>query len=419
MSRTVKDKRPNVKPVEKVELSNKNMKRQVIIAALLLGIGILLVGISLQRLLSTEDGWEEVEVTNKNVAHCGDDFVFLYEFGKSDISATAENKALSTAYSNAIIKAYQMFDSAAVSDEIININYINNHPNEKIKVDKALYNAFEIVVENKSTNIYMGPVYETYDDLFSCQDDSKVLDFDPYSNKDIEKYYKKIIEYIKNGAVNIELLDDNNVRLNISKDYHEFAKEQGICNFIDFNVTLNAFIIDYVADELIKDGFVNGCITSYDGFSRNLSDNKDSRSFNIFGELAGKKRQVASFNYSGLKSIVCFRNFPINDSEGKNYYTFDDGKIYSKYLDTDDGFNKTATDTLIGYSDKEKCSDIALKLLDIYAKEELNQDKLNALEKKQIFAIYSMGENIFYNESKADIEIFEFEDGKYTCSEIK
>ena len=62
------------------------------------------------------------------------------------------------------------------------------------------------------------------------------------------------------------------------------AEENEIESFIEFSWLTNALIIDYTADALVKEGFLNGSISSFDGYLRIL-DEKNSYNYNVYEYL--------------------------------------------------------------------------------------------------------------------------------------
>jgi hypothetical protein len=44
----------------------------------------------------------------------------------------------------------------------------------------------------------MGPVYMLYDDIFYCQEDYQLADFDPYINSQVAEDYKMFASYANN-----------------------------------------------------------------------------------------------------------------------------------------------------------------------------------------------------------------------------
>ena len=60
----------NLKPVQRIELSDKNNKLKLILVILLLALGFTAIGVGISSLISTEKGWKELTEyleANKNL----------------------------------------------------------------------------------------------------------------------------------------------------------------------------------------------------------------------------------------------------------------------------------------------------------------------------------------------------------------
>ena len=73
-----RDNRPRLKPVKKIELSEKNIKMRWILIGILLTIAIVAFGIGIYSFLNTEPGWNEVKVNEKS-ANCSSDFIHCFK----------------------------------------------------------------------------------------------------------------------------------------------------------------------------------------------------------------------------------------------------------------------------------------------------------------------------------------------------
>ena len=182
MNRYARDKRPKVKPVEKVELSERHARWRFAAAVFLLAFGVAALLYAFMNFLSGDPGWREIEASATK-ENCGGEFAFLYNLGASGLSARTENRALTKLYSEASEKAYQIFNSDQEFDGVTNVRTLNSHPNEELEVDEALYRAFSLLEEYENRCLYLGPLYALYDDLFYCNDDAEAAYCDPQSRK--------------------------------------------------------------------------------------------------------------------------------------------------------------------------------------------------------------------------------------------
>ena len=390
----------NPKPVEKIELSEKHIGWRIFFFILFVIIAATAFAYGVSSLFSTEPGWQEIEADAAAGANCGNEFVLMYHLGISGRDATVENKALKIIYTDACELAYKLFHNKETFDDVTNICYINQHPNEEILVDDALYQAFSVIQSCGDRRLYLGPVYDQYDEIFYCEDDTQLVHYDPLLNEELAAEYAMIADYANNPQmIDVKLLGDNKIMLEVSKEYLAFAKEHYITQYIDFFWMKNAFVIDYLADTLIKNGYTAGALSSYDGFSRNLGEMEESFSFNLYDRMEQTIYPTAVMQYSGTRSIVCLRDYMMNSQDEQHYYVMNDGTIRTSYIDMTDGIAKTATDNLYVYSEQLGCAELLLKAAPVYATDDFSEGAVKELVPNGIYAIYCEDNTIKYNDA--------------------
>ncbi len=392
-----------------IELSEKHNEKKFLLFIVLLVFGLFMMGYGLYQALTTDPGWREIEPNSTEEMNCGDDFVFLYNIGASGISATVEYKEIVNLYSETSMKAYQLFTGYSEYEDIHNVCYINAHPNEEIEVDEVLYEAFALLQEYENRNLYYGPIYTYYDNLFYVSDESELVYYDPYTNEEIKAYFEEIAVFAENPEqIHLELLGNQKVKLVISDEYLQYAQENGIEHFLDFYWMKNAFIIDFLAETMIAEGHTLGTLSSYDGYCRNLDDSETKYSFNVYHEQENGIYEAAVLQYSGAHSIVNLRNFAVSDTELERIYELKNGEVRTNYV------TQTAIDSLISYSQQAGCAEILLQMNDIYFAEELEAEKLQEMGEQGIYSIYCEDQTIYYNEENAEFAgVFENTDIKY------
>lgn len=392
------------KPVERIELSSNHLWLRGILTVLFLIMGASLLAYGVSQFSSKSEGWTEVEVTSSDL-NCGEDFLFRYCLGEDEQSATAEYKALTVCYSEAVTKAFQLFTGDVEYENICNVYAINRHPNQELTVDDALYQAFSRIQSSGDRRLYLGPVYEQYRGLFSCTEEYQTVEFDPRQNPSIEAYFGAIAAFANDPeAVDLELLGENRIVLKVSKEYLAFAEENEIESFIDFDWMKNAFIIDCLADTLMDSGFHYGCLTSYDGFTRNLDSRGETYVYQFYNRQGAAEDAPAALQMSSPVSIVSLRDFPLTEKDAWHYYTFASGEIATAYLDPGDGMCKSATESLVSYSRDLGCSEILLQTAPVFIAEKLNTGALSALAKKGIYSLWWEGTSLKYNDGSLTLD---------------
>jgi hypothetical protein len=367
-------------------------------------------------LLGSSEGWEEISVSASAELNCGDDFTFRYHLGAGETSATAERKALTVVYTDIMESAFRMFSAEETFEDVINIAYINQHPNEILEVDEPLYEAFELVKSYGNRIIYLAPVYEEYENLFYCNDEVETVSYDPWQNEELAERFAQIAGYAGDeNAVDVELLGDRKIRLKVSQEYLDYAEENVISDFVDFNWMKNAFIIDYAAEELTSRGYTNGMLTSYDGFSRNLGAEGETISYNLYDrEVDGSIYQAGTIAYSGNRSFVYLRAYPLDAQDTGHYFEMSDGSIRTIYVDPADGKCRTGAQQMVVYSDGEGCAPLLLRLIPFYVAADFSEEELFGLETEGVYAVLCEDYTILYNDRDLTITyVYETDDIKF------
>ena len=399
MSRNARDNRPYVKPVTRVELDQKNVKLRWILVAAFFVIAMAAFAIGLNELLKTEPGWQSVRAASDQ-PNSGTEIVLMYDY--SDLGATASqvSKALETKYSQISTDAFAIFSPDISKEGLENVNFVNASPNQEISVESALYAAFELLEQYGNRNIFLAPVYVEYDRAIQSESDPEAMDKDPAKNPDVKAYIDELIRYTSDPQmISLELLGNGRIRLNVAQEYLDYAMENGIEEFIDFGWMRNAFVIDYVADQLTDAGYTNGYLASYDGFTRNLVETEQTFNMNLFN-LKGKDITVpAVMEYVGRHSLVFLRSYPLDDLDEWSYYVYEDGSVVTSMIDPVDGVSKSALANMVSYSKDYSCAEILLNVAPIYLADAFRQDAANALTDQGIFSVWFEGDKLRYNDS--------------------
>lgn len=387
------------KPVTKVELEEKNVKLRIILIIIFVIIAGVCIGIGVSSYFGTDAGWTIIEVDydeNNNAS----EFVFAYELGTTDVSPSTEKKMVSNIYTNAIIKAYQLFDEQVEYIDVNNIYYINHHPNEEIKIDTVLYNCFETLNKYHNRIIYFEEIFAQYCNLFTAETDFQASVFDPLNNEELKNYFLDVIKYVNDEAhIQLLLLGNNTIKLYVSDEYLNYMNENDLSTYLNLQYLKNAFIIDYICSELINAGYTAGYITSYDGYTRNIDTRNNEYQYNIKNLHDNYIITAASFNYTSNQSIIYLRNYSSNDTDGYLYYEYQDGTRKTRYFDVYDGIDKAVTSNMIALSKDKTCSELLLEILPVYINESIDLEQIAVLKNNNINTIYMENKTIYYNGS--------------------
>ncbi len=391
--------------ITNIEVARKNLPLRIALLILALVIAFAAFGYGISSLLTTEPGWNTIEV-NSTQLNCSEDFTLNYNLGAGEVSATAENKALTALYSKATEEAYQLFSNDYASDELHNIRYVNAHFNEEITVEPALHKALSAVAKANNRSIYLAPIYAAYGPLFLSESDVEAMQNDPQSNLETKAYIAEISGFANDPEmINIEILDTQKICVNVSEEYLDFIQSNEIECLLDFSWMTNAFIADYLADVLVGAGYSNGYLSSYDGFTRNLYKSDDKFALNIYHRVERDVLLPASLEYSGGCSLVALRDFPLADADRWHYYAFEDGRIESLMLDPATGTRKSAVTTMISYSESAGCADILLSIAPLFIADTLDIQQVNSLTAQGIYTVYPYAKSVRTNDPSLSLRL--------------
>ena len=372
----------------------------MVIAVVLLAIGVVTLVYAFTSLFTVKKGWQQIQASNGAEANCAGDFVLFYDIGSGEMSASAEKRGLTAAYTDAAVKAYRLFDSIVAYEGVHNVQYINAHPNETVDLDPALYAALEQIRDAGDRSLYLGPVYEIYNGVFTCENDGQTADYDPRQNESLREYFAQCAAFARDpAAVDMELLGGGQARLHVSEEYLAFAREQEIECFIDFSWMKNAFIADCLAQSLADAGYTRGALSSFDGFVRDLFDGDEAFGVNVYD----KGEQAATVTYTGPMSIVYLRSYPMNAQDAQHYYEMEDGTVLAACVDPADGLSRTAADDLVVFARDVGCAETLLKLAPLFVADTLDGDGLSALAEQGIYAVRPDGERVLYNDPDVSV----------------
>ncbi len=411
---------PQLERVEKIELSDKNIGWRIGFFILFVIIAATAFASCVNSFFSKEPGWYQIETGSTEETHCGNEFIFMYNLGESD-NATQENKALSVLYTQACEMAHKLFHNKEMFDGVNNVCYINQHPNEIIEVDAGLYKAFSVIDAYDNRSLYLAPVYNQYDEIFLCEDDSQLVYFDPLLNDEVSADYAEIAAFANNAEmVDLQLLGDNKICLYVSEEYLTYAEENYITDFIDFFWMKNAFVTDYIAEIMIDRGYTHGTISSYDGFVRVMDSGDSSYSFNIYNRIDKTIYQAAVMQYEGPQSLVYFRDYMMSDMDWQHYYTLANGEVRTAYVDVADGVAKTAADSFYAYGSGIGCADVLMQALPVYVAEELSAETIAQLAEVGVYSIYCENGVIKYNDASIVLaDVLNIEEVRYSAELVQ
>ena len=393
MNRYARKKEQYVPKLEKIELSQKNIKLRWVATIAFFAVGAASLAYSLHSYLAPETGWEQIEISGSYGETCADQFLLMYNLGSGEESPTAEKKAVTGIYTEACEEAYRLFHSSAEYDGVGNLAAVNASPNLEVTVDPALYGVLERLENHGIRSHYLGPAYEIYNGIFGCAEDYQTADYDPLQNPGLKTAFSEIAGYaMGEEQIDLELLGDHRVRLTLSADYLRYANELETTHFLDLSWMKNAFIADYLAERLTQAGYTHGVITSFDGYTRNLETREEAFYYQIYDSTP-----LTQLEYRGPMSIVELRAYPVKAMDKLCYYTLETGEVRVPYLDVTDGLPTAAAGSLPAYSEDVGCGEMLCQVLPAYVANDLDRNRLISLEADGIHSLYPENGTLYHS----------------------
>ena len=294
-------------PPEQVEVSGKHLKLRFVVMILLIVVGIGAIGYGVRSALTRDSGWMRIRADNTVPIQASADLDFEYCLGQN---ATAEAKRVTLIYTEAVARTYQIYHPTERFGELGNLCAVNEAPNREVTVEPELYRAFEAFLAHGSRALFLAPVYAQYDAVFRSMTDEEAALYDPMQNPEAGEYVRELMAFLSDPeAISLTLLSENRVRLNVRADYLKFAEEFEIDAFLDFYWMKNAFVLDNLAERMVREGCVRGYIVSAEGFCRYLDPSETDYTLELMDKRDGTICFPARLQFHGPMSLICLHAY--------------------------------------------------------------------------------------------------------------
>lgn len=368
---------PQPKPVTKIELSDKHPRLRMFIVVTLIAIATAAIVYGTVNYFHSASGWQSISIKSGTDTTIAGEFDFEYLLGEGKSASYVERRKLIEIYSEAMLAADRIYDSENEFEGIANLCYLNQHVNEAVSVDSELYDALKILTENDVRAIFLAPLYRDYRSLFLSNNDEEAKQIDPTYDSEQADYATKICGFAKSADdISLEFGDNNKVTLKVSSEYMQYLNAVGIKCYVDMVWLKNAFVIDYVSDKLIEEGFVLGHIASYDGYFRNLDNSGSKYAYQILNRYNNVITPAADMIYDRAMAFVTFRNYPANSGDGMRFYIYEDNTIVTPYISGETGLCQSAINDLTLYSSEVGCVPLAIAASKAYIAENFDAERI-------------------------------------------
>lgn len=379
-----------MRPVKKVEVDHKHVRLRVVLLVLCILVAAFALGHGIHLLFNKQPGWQTVEISS-DTRNCSGDFTLQYYLSGG---VNEEYRRVVAVYGQACADAYRYFSTDGELGTIV--------PNTPVEISPVLYQALEKIKSSGNRCIYLAPVYSEYRRMFLCENEAEAAIYDPQQNEEIAQQIAELAAWCNDPAViDLVLLGDNKVELKVTGQYLQYM--QGADTYLDLGWMKNAFVADYLAQQLTEQGLTKGYLASFDGFTRALSE--ESLSLNIFDRQGTTIHKPAVLTYQGPMSLAVLRDYPMTEQDRWQYFTFSDGHITTAMVDPADGVGKSAVNTLTVYSPAKSCAELVLQAAKLYLQESWSADAMTALKAEKIYGIWSEGKTLYHTGPSAVLTV--------------
>ena len=345
-------------------------KRTLVLVLLVLGAYLITNG--LIGMFRKQSGWNRIET--KRPLEYSDEILFYYDLGEK---RSAEYRVLTEIYTEALSRSHDIFSLRTNNTGLRGLRMLNDSPNVAVEVEPELYSALETFSNAGCRDIFLAPVYRIYGQLFVCMEDYETAGLDPARDRELKGYVDNLLSFINDpGAVDIELLGNNTVRLNMSEEYVRFCEENGITDTVDFFWYTNAVIVDCIADVMADRGLTDGFIQSKDNFVRCLDGrDKEYRAY-VYNREGNIIRDVADLVYRGHIAMASLRDYTDKNDVGQPYYEYSDGTTVTPYISISDGLSHCSVTDIVVYSHSGSCTECAIQAAGLIRGDSFDPDRL-------------------------------------------
>ena len=386
---------------KEIEVTGENIKLRVaaLIIFLVIGIGGIVIGIT--GALSKETGWTRVTVNSGYPAVASADFDFEYYLGKK---ATAEYKQVSTLYSEASYRAYQVYHPTQAYPDLVNLCSVNNAPNQELTVAPELYRAFELLQSKNSRALFLAPVYAQYDAVFRSQSDEEAAIYDPLYSEEAAVYVEELMRFVSDpDAISLDLLGNNRVRLNVREDYLRYAEENEIGSFLDFYFLKNAFVLDDIAAKMREAGLVHGYIASREGCVLYLDPADTDFTLVLISREPDAISYPAQLRISGALNGACMHAYGSGSAD--YFYEYADGTERTPYLDPVTGACRAAIQDLTLFSRSASVAELTIDAFTAISAEQWDSAPIVALQQADVSAIWCEDKTVYHTALPATLTL--------------
>ena len=292
----------------------------VFLLAAVIAVGSITMGVT--GLLHRDSGYYDVDYTPEGKATLYGSGVHLKYYadgGSSDIRLKINE--VQKAYTDALLYIYRLLDETNTYESFVNIASLNAAPGEWLPIDEnlnaALKGALEYTARNQGYSVFAGAVWQEWQTLLYLDEPQEK---DPANDSEEADILRRLAEFLADPASFHLELADGKARLTVSEAYQNWARENEIdAPVLDLNLMKEAYLLQYVADTMTRQGYTAGYLYTDSGLSAALNLNGEM-SYRLYRVKDGAPVEAGETKLPSPSAFCQFCAVPLN-SEKYGYYT--------------------------------------------------------------------------------------------------
>ncbi|MDY3725588.1 MAG: hypothetical protein SOZ75_01850 [Candidatus Enterosoma sp.] len=323
---------------QEIQINRKNIVLRVILFLFFLTVGVTFIALYFTGVLQFQKGYSKIEIIPENQNIKADKIVYYAYFDGNSLSVRQNVKNLQGFYSPKANYVLMLTDEYANYESRNNLKTIADNEGKEVEVDEVLYkilqDAYTKSKEEKNYSLLGYKLFLQWDVIIGL-DGLSLINSDPSVNPETKALLENQVQVIKEESKR-EFLSFRNkdekffVKASFTSEYKNILDDND--PLLSLGILKDAYIIDYLASQLEREGNKDGFLISSDGYIKALSEYQGG-SYNLYDIYDDKISQVGSILINKNESHCRYAFF---DYYKSMYYSIN-GQIRYPLVNMNDG----------------------------------------------------------------------------------
>ena len=323
---------------QEIQINRKNIVLRVILFLFFLTVGVTFIALYFTGVLQFQKGYSKIEIIPENQNIKADKIVYYAYFDGNSLSVRQNVKNLQGFYSPKANYVLMLTDEYANYESRNNLKTIADNEGKEVEVDEVLYkilqDAYTKSKEEKNYSLLGYKLFLQWDVIIGL-DGLSLINSDPSVDPETKALLENQGQVIKEESKR-EFLSFRNkdekffVKASFTSEYKNILDDND--PLLSLGILKDAYIIDYLASQLEREGNKDGFLISSDGYIKALSEYQGG-SYNLYDIYDDKISQVGSIVINKNESHCRYAFF---DYYKSMYYSIN-GQIRYPLVNMKDG----------------------------------------------------------------------------------